>query len=152
MVVGAGLTVNGPTTPATFTYTSVDDRWNLNKNLNVTTVYGALVGNADTSTKLATARSISATGDASWSVSFDGSEAVSSALTLATVNSNIGSFGSGTSVPTVTVNAKGLVTAVSTTAIPTATSSVLGLASFNSANFSVIAGDVTISTVDGGTY
>lgn len=149
---GAGLTVNGPTTPATFTYTSVDDRWNLNKNLNVTTVYGALVGNADTSTKLATARSISATGDASWSVSFDGSEAVSSALTLATVNSNIGSFGSGTSVPTVTVNAKGLVTAVSTTAIPTATSSVLGLASFNSANFSVIAGDVTISTVDGGTY
>ncbi len=38
-------------------------------------------------------------------------------LTLATVNSNVGTFGSGTSIPVVTVNAKGLVTAVSTTPI-----------------------------------
>jgi len=36
------------------------------------------------------------------------------ALTLATVNSNVGSFGSASVVPVVTVNAKGLVTAVST--------------------------------------
>ena len=46
------------------------------------------------------------------------------ALTLATVNSNVGSFGSATSVPILTVNAKGLVTAVSTatvTSLPTQT-------------------------------
>jgi hypothetical protein len=48
-------------------------------------------------------------------------------LTLATVNSNVGAYGSSTSVPTITVNAKGLVTAASQTAIPTATSSVTGL-------------------------
>jgi hypothetical protein len=48
-------------------------------------------------------------------------------LTLATVNSNVGSYGTSTSVPTITVNAKGLVTAASQTAIPTATSSVTGL-------------------------
>lgn len=35
------------------------------------------------------------------------------ALTLATVNSNVGSFGSSTSIPSFTVNAKGLITAAS---------------------------------------
>jgi len=150
---GAGLTVNGPTTPATFTYTSADDRWNLNKNLNVTTVFGALSGNASTATALATGRTISISGDITYtSPSFDGSANVTAAATLATVNSNVGSFGTSTSVPAITVNAKGLVTAVTTNAIPTATSSVLGLASFNSTDFLVTGGAVTIATVDGGSY
>jgi hypothetical protein len=39
-----------------------------------------------------------------------------SAATLATVNSNIGTFGSASAVPIITVNGKGLITAVSTTA------------------------------------
>lgn len=149
---GAGLTVAGPAVAPTLLYTSADDRWNFNKPLNISTVYGALSGNASTATKLETARSIAATGDASWSVSFDGSAAASSAITLATVNSNVGTFGSGTYVPSLTVNAKGLVTAASATAIPTATTAVLGLASFDNTNFSVVAGAVSISGVDGGTY
>ena len=41
------------------------------------------------------------------------------ALTLATVNSNVGSFGSATAIPAITVNAKGLITAVTTNAIST---------------------------------
>ena len=41
------------------------------------------------------------------------------ALTLATVNSNTGSFGSSTAIPVITVNGKGLVTAVSTASIST---------------------------------
>lgn len=148
---GAGLTVDGAN--ATFTYTSGDDRWNLNKNLNVTTVYGALSGNASTATALQTGRTISISGDLTYtSPTFDGSGNVTAAGTLATVNSNVGTFGSSTSVPVVTVNAKGLVTAVSTQAIPTATSSVLGLASFNSTDFTVTSGAVTINTVDGGSY
>lgn len=40
-------------------------------------------------------------------------------VTLDTVNSNVGTFGSSSSVPVVTVNAKGLVTAVSTAGIST---------------------------------
>ena len=48
-------------------------------------------------------------------------------LTLATVNTNVGAYGDSITVPTITVNAKGLVTAASQTAIPSATSSVTGL-------------------------
>ena len=149
---GAGLTVVGPVTPATLLYSSADDRWNFNKALNVATVYGALVGNADTATKLATVRAISSTGDATWTVNFDGSAAATAAVTLATVNSNIGAFGSGVVIPNITVNAKGLVTAVTTTTIPAATTAALGLASFDSAQFTVTTGAVTITVIDGGTY
>lgn len=153
---GAGLTVTGPAVAATLTYTSGDDRWNLNKDLNVANVYGALKGNADTATsagKWTTARNLSLTGDATATLtSVDGSAAVSAALTLATVNSNVGTFGNSTTVPTFTVNAKGLITAASATAIPTATTTVLGLASFATADFTVTAGAVSIKAVDGGTY
>lgn len=151
---GGGITIAGPATPATLTYTSADDRWNLNKNLNVGTVYGALSGNATTATTLQNSRNFSVSGDATTSagVAFNGSAAVDLAITLATVNSNVGSFGTSTSVPAITVNAKGLVTAVTTNAIPTASTSTLGLASFSSDNFSVTAGAVAIAAVDGGTY
>jgi len=59
-------------------------------------------------------------------------------LTLATVNSNVGSFGDATHVPAITVNAKGLVTAVTSTAIAAvgyATSTAV-----NTANYTVPAG------------
>ena len=148
---GAGLTVAGA--GATLTYTSVNDRWNLNKDLVVANVYGALQGNATTATALQTARTIAITGDIAYnSGNFDGSANVTAAATLATVNANVGSFGDAVTVPNFTVNAKGLVTAAGSTAIPTATTLVNGLASFTSTNFSVTGGLVAITQVDGGTY
>ena len=48
------------------------------------------------------------------------------ATTLATVNSNVGSFGSGTQVGTFTVNAKGLVTAASNVTIAPPFSAITG--------------------------
>jgi hypothetical protein len=85
-----------------------------------TSFVGALTGNADTATTLATARNFSASGDLTApNVSFNGGGAVDLVTTLATVNSNVGSFGTTTAIPVVTVNAKGLVTAVSTAAIVT---------------------------------
>ena len=148
---GAGLTVAGAN--ATLTYTSANDRWNFNKDLVVAQVFAALKGNADTATKWATARDLSLTGDATATLtSVDGTANVSAALTLATVNSNVGSFGTSTSVPAITVNAKGLITAVTTNAIPIATAIINGLASFDSINFTVTNGLVAIATVDGGTY
>lgn len=65
------------------------------------------IGSANT---LTTGRTIAITGDLAYtSPSFDGSGNVTAAGTLATVNSNVGSFTNAS----VTVNAKGLVTAVS---------------------------------------
>jgi hypothetical protein len=69
------------------------------------TITGAITGNAGTATALQTARTIALTGDATASGTFDGTANYSQALTLATVNSNVGTF------LKTTVNAKGLVTA-----------------------------------------
>lgn len=89
-------------------------------------ITGSVSGNAGTATKWATARNLSLTGDATATLtSVDGSANVSAALTLATVNSNIGTF------TKLTVNAKGLVTAavqasLTDLAVPTADFSMGG--------------------------
>ena len=78
---------------------------------------GSTTGNAATATALETGRTIGMTGDGTWtSASFTGAGNVTGAMTLATVNSNVGQFGSATAIPVITVNAKGLVTAASTVA------------------------------------
>jgi len=83
------------------------------------TIQGSVSGNAGTATKLATARNIAVSGDATGSASFDGSANATIATTLATVNSNVGTFGSATQIPSITVNGKGLITGVSTNTIST---------------------------------
>jgi len=89
-------------------------------NFTAGTISAALSGNATTATTWATPRTLSLTGDATASLaSVDGSAAVSAALTLATVNANVGAFGSTTSIPIITVNAKGLITSVTTASITT---------------------------------
>jgi hypothetical protein len=89
-----------------------------------------ITGNAGTATALQTGRTISVSTDATGtSGSFDGTSNATIPLTLATVNSNVGSFGSATQVGTFTVNAKGLVTAASNTSIAIAQSQVTSLVS-----------------------
>lgn len=73
--------------------------------------------NSATATKLLTARSISITGDISWTVSFDGSAAVTAAGTLATVNTNTGAWGSATQVAQITLDGKGRATAATNVSI-----------------------------------
>lgn len=76
--------------------------------------------NVTTANAWATARTVSLTGDVTaTSAGWTGSANLSIAATLPTVNSNVGTFGSTAAVPVVTVNAKGLVTAVSTAALGT---------------------------------
>ena len=112
-----------------------------------TSFIGALTGNATTATTLATARNFSASGDLTApNVSFNGGGAVDLVTTLATVNSNVGSFGGTTAIPVLTVNAKGLVTAASTVAI----SSTLDIAADTGTDNGVLVGTDTL-TVSGGT-
>jgi len=71
-----------------------------------------VTGNAGSATVLQTPRTLAITGDIAWtSPSFDGSGNVTAAGTLPTVNSNVGACGTSTTIPTVTLNAKGLATA-----------------------------------------
>ena len=73
------------------------------------TIVGDISGNAGTATKWATARDLTISGDATGTfTAVDGSNNVNAGLTLATVNSNVGTY------TKVTVNAKGLVTAAAT--------------------------------------
>lgn len=76
--------------------------------------------NAATASAWATGRTVSLTGDVTAASSaWTGSANLSIAATLATVNSNTGSFGSTSAIPIITVNAKGLITAVSTASLGT---------------------------------
>lgn len=67
----------------------------------------------------------SATDPVCRTVSGDGAISAAGVLTLSTVNSNVGAFGSSTQCPTITVNGKGLITAASQTACtPSAVTSI----------------------------
>jgi hypothetical protein len=68
--------------------------------------------------KWSAARILSFTGDATGSGSVDGSINVATALTLATVNAAPGTYGDASHVAQVTVNAKGLVTGVTSVPLP----------------------------------
>jgi len=69
-------------------------------------ISGSVTGNAATATALATGRTIAITGDLAYtSPSFDGTGNVTATGTLATVNSNVGTY------TKITINGKGLATA-----------------------------------------
>lgn len=91
-------------------------------------IAGSITGNAATATALANGRTISISGDLTYtSPSFDGTGNVTAAGTLATVNSNVGTFGSATKTTVFTVNGKGLITAASETTVTPAVGSITGL-------------------------
>lgn len=99
-------------------------------------IAGSITGNSATATALATGRTISITGDMAYtSGSFDGTGNVTGTGTLATVNSNIGTF------TKITINAKGLATA-GANAILNDIGSPTSSFSFNSQNLTTLADPV----------
>lgn len=71
------------------------------------------------------------------------------ALTLATVNGNVGSFGSSTSIPSITVNAKGLITAASGNAVIAPAGTLSG----TTLNATVVTSSLTsVGTITTGTW
>lgn len=122
--------VDGPKWDATHTVTgleNVDNTSDANKPVSTAqaaadAVVAANAANASnlTSGTVAAARMPALTGDVT-------TVAGAVAATLATVNSNVGSFGSATQAPVVTVNGKGLVTAASNATIAPAVGSITGL-------------------------
>jgi hypothetical protein len=94
----------------------------------VANVDGNLAGTANAANILSTARTIAASGDAAWSVSFDGSANVSSALTLANTGVTATTYGTSTAVPTIAVDSKGRITSASNTNITFPVTTVNGFA------------------------
>jgi hypothetical protein len=92
----------------------------------VANVDGNLNGTANAANILSTARTIAASGDATWSVSFNGSANVSSALTLANTGVTATTYGTSTAVPTIAVDSKGRITSASNTNITFPVTSVNG--------------------------
>jgi hypothetical protein len=78
---------------------------------------GNLSGTANAANVLSTARSISATGDAAWTVNFDGSANATAALTLANTGVTATTYGTTTAVPTIAIDGKGRITSASNTNI-----------------------------------
>jgi len=72
------------------------------------------------------------------------------ALTLATVNSNVGSYGSATAAGTFTVNAKGLITAAGSTTVTPAVGSITGLGTNVATALAVNVGSAGAPVVNGG--
>ena len=107
----------------------------------------SVTGNAGTATTLQTGRTLSITGDLAWtSPTFNGSANVTAAGTLATVNANVGTFGSATQVPVFTVDAKGRITAVSNVTISGGGSgTVTSVAATGSADITVGGSPITTS-------
>lgn len=83
----------------------------------VANVEGDLAGNAGSATVLQTSRSISATGDAAWSVNFNGSANATAALTLVNTGVTASTYGTTTAVPTIAIDSKGRITSASNTNI-----------------------------------
>ena len=102
-IATAGKVSNSATTAVSANTPSAIVARDASGNFNAGTITAALAGNASTVTTNA-----NLTGDVT---------SVGNATTLATVNSNTGTFGSATQVAVPTVNAKGLITAISNTTI-----------------------------------
>ena len=80
----------------------------------------------------------------------NGSGTTAITTTLATVNSNVGSFGSATACPTFTVNGKGLITAASSATCTPAVGSITGLGTSVSTALGVAVGSAGAFVVNGG--
>jgi hypothetical protein len=108
--------------------------------------YGELVGNASTATILQNTRTLSISGDATGSQTFNGGSDSDINITLADTAVTVGTYGSQTEIPVFTVDSKGRLTAASTVAVAT----TLGINADNATSTSINLLNETL-TIAGGT-
>ena len=116
--------------------------------ITATTFKGALTGNADTSTKLFTGKTIAITGDLTYtSPSFDGSSNVTATGTLAALSpSPAGTYGNTTTIPQITVDTKGRVTSVSSIGVNFSSQTVASADKLTNGRTIAITGDLTYTS------
>lgn len=118
----------------------------VNGGFSATYVYASLFGNANSASILETARDIGLSGDATGSVSFDGSNNVTLDTTLVNTGVSAGTFGGATQIPTFAVDSKGRITSAANVAIST---SLTVAADTGSNTIDLIADTLTFAGGDG---
>ena len=134
---GAGLI----TPYAALTYNSANTAWSSNVAVYATALY-------DNTNRVLTVASSHANsgGDVAVSGAYN-----ALSLTLNTVNTNVGTFGSATTNQIITVNGKGLITGVTTATITPAWTSITGIPTTLS-GYGITDALSTSATIDGGTF
>jgi hypothetical protein len=89
-------------------------------NFTAATITANLSGNATTATTWRTARTLGLSGDATGTMSVDGSSDQNISVVLANTAVTAGTYGGGTQIPTFSVDAKGRITSAANVAISTA--------------------------------
>ena len=112
-----GSTFTGGASSNQIPIITVDDKGRVT-NMYSSAIYRVPVADtADTAQALATGRTIGMTGDVTYtSASFNGTSNVTGTATLANTTVVAGAYGSASAIPTITVDAKGRVTSISTNA------------------------------------
>lgn len=155
----SGIEINrGSSANVSFVWDETNDTWSTNGQS--LTASGGFIGNASTASKWLTARTITLGGDLSGSVSIDGTANVTLTATIAENSVALGTDTTGNYAADVSVTAGTGLAITGSAGEGTsyvlsgvdATTSVKGVASFTSDNFTVSSGAVSIAAIDGGTY
>ena len=117
-------------------------------NFSAGTITATLSGNASTAGSLLVTRSITATGDASWTVNFNGSANASAGLTLANTGVTAGTYGGGAVFSQLVVDSKGRITSASS--LPLTSSDITTTLGYTPVNRSgdTMAGYLSVLTPD----
>ena len=110
---------------------NVDGNINVTGQVTATYFNGPLNGNAVSATRLQTARNISLSGDATGSISFNGSGDVAIPVTLTNTGVTARAYGSNMKIPTFTVDSKGRITHVVEQDLVNASTSQSGFVKLN---------------------
>ena len=120
-----------------------------NGNFAAGTITANLSGNATTATSWKTARTLGISGDATGTMSVDGSSDQNISVVLATTGVSAGTYGGATQIPTFVVDAKGRLTSAGNVTVATAANFLNAAGDSGTANISLSADTLTINGRDG---